>query len=76
MRNLFSSVQIELLSLPESQQLPVVGVRWRIAWYWICDSGPHHTPAVPSSFIACFCLLLSPKSERIGAVVLYSLADR
>lgn len=63
MKNLFSSVQIELLSLPGSQQAPVVGVRCRIAWYWIYDmiydwiyvSSPHAYYA----FII-HCLLLSP----------------
>lgn len=63
MKNLFSSVQIKLLSLPGSQQAPVVGVRCRIAWYWIYDmiydwiyaSSPHAYYA----FIIHF-LLLSP----------------
>ena len=75
MKNLFSRVQIILLSLPGSQQVPVVGVRWRIAWYRRHDCDPHPTHAVPSSFIACSCLPLSPKSERIEAVVSCSPAD-
>lgn len=69
MRNLFSRVQIILLSLPGSQQVPVVGVRWRIAWYWRHGCDPHHMHAVPSSFIACSRLLLSPKSERLLSLV-------
>lgn len=36
---------------------------------------PHHMHTMPSSFTACFCLLLSSKSERIKAIALYSLAD-
>lgn len=69
MRNLFSRAQIILLSLPGSQQVPVTGVRRRIVWYHRRDCDPHHTHAVPLSFIACSRLPLSPKSERIEAVV-------
>lgn len=75
MRNLFSRVQIILLSLPGSQQVAVVDVRWRTAWYWRHDCDPHHTHAVSSSFIACSRLPLSLKSERIEAVVFCSLAN-
>lgn len=75
MRNFFSSIQIILLSLPGSRQLPVVGVRWRIAWYQRHDRDPHYTQAVPSSRIACSHLPLSPESERIEAVVSCSMAD-
>lgn len=66
MRNLFIRVQIMLLSLPGSQQVPVVGVRWRIAWYQRHDCDPCHMHAVPLSFIPCSHPPLSPKGEARG----------
>lgn len=68
MRNLFSRAQIILLSLPGSQQVPVAGVRWRIAWYHRRDCDPHHARCA----FDVHCLLpspSSPRSERIEAVV-------
>lgn len=52
----------------------LLGIGYMI-WYMIGYMRPHHMHTMPSSFTACFCLLLSSKSERIEAIALYSLAD-